>query len=70
MKCESYGAALERGVIERIENGRYAVRSLTRDGIVSMPIRTTPNTGTLSVGDRVYFFVFPDGDGLVLDRME
>jgi len=70
MNEERYGAALERGVVEKIEGGRYTVRSFTRDGIVSLPIRAIEHTGTLSVGDGVYFFVFPDGDGVILARME
>ena len=69
MRNEIYGATLERGVIEEIENGKYTVSSLTRDGIISMPIKAINGEDTYSVGDKVYFFLFDDGDGLVLTRM-
>lgn len=69
MKNELYGAALERGVIEKIENGKYRVSSLTRDGIASMPIKSINETDTYSIGDKVYFFLFDDGDGLILSKM-
>lgn len=69
MKNEIYGSTLERGVIEKIEDGKYRVSSLTRDGIVSMPIKSANETDTYSIGDKVYFFLFDDGDGLILSKM-
>lgn len=69
MKNEIYGSTLERGLIEKIENGKYRVSSLTRDGILSMPIKSTNETDTYSIGDKVYFFLFDDGDGLILSKM-
>lgn len=69
MRNEIYGSTLERGVIEKIENGKYRVSSLTRDGIVSMPIKSKNETDTYSIGDKVYFFLFDDGDGLILSKM-
>lgn len=69
MNKEPYGAPLERGVIETIEDGKYRVASLTRDGIRSMPIRSANSEDAFALGDRVYFFLFEDGDGLILARM-
>lgn len=69
MENEIYGSTLERGVIEKIENGKYRVSSLTRDGISSMPIKSANETDTYSIGDTVYFFLFNDGDGLILSKM-
>lgn len=68
MKNEFYGAALERGVIDRIEDGKYRVASITRDGITSMPIGPVREEDTYEIGDRVYFFLFSDGDGLILKK--
>ena len=64
---EGYGAALERGVVETIESGGYRVASMTRRGIRT-PVIKSLETG-LKVGDRVYFFLFPDGDGVILAKM-
>lgn len=63
---EGYGAALERGVVETIEGGGYRVASMTRYGITT-PVLKSLETD-LKVGDRVYFFLFPDGDGLILAK--
>ena len=68
MKKENYGAPLERGVIEEITDGKYRVASITRDGIKSLPIPSIAKD-TLSVGDKVLFYVFEDGDGLIIFRI-
>ena len=67
MKNESYGAPLERGIIEKIEDEKYRVASLTRHGIKSLPIKSMDNT--LSIGDKVYFFLFQDGEGLIISKI-
>ena len=59
------GAAIERGVILSASQGLYTVKSLDRDGIESPPIGTADGT-TYQAGDRVYFFLFPDGTGKIL----
>lgn len=70
-----YGAAIERGTIQKAEGGKYTVKSLTRDGIVTPPIPALPlMQGTengyeaisYAAGDRVYFFLFEDGNGMIL----
>lgn len=63
---EGHGAAVERGVVETIESGGYRVASMTRYGITT-PVLKSLETD-LKVGDRVYFFLFPDGDGLILAK--
>ena len=67
MMKEGYGAALERGVIETIESGGYRVASMARRGITT-PVIKSLEAG-LKIGDRVYFFLFPDGDGVILAKM-
>lgn len=68
MSNETYGAPMERGVVEKIENGKYRVSSITRDGIKSLPMRALLDGEVYSVGDIVYFFLFPDGDGMILTK--
>lgn len=72
MKEEIYGAPIERGVIDSIQDGYYRVKSFSRDGVVSPPIKAINNYNnynTYSIGDQVYFFMFDDGDGLILAKM-
>lgn len=66
MKKEMYGAPLERGRIEKIENGKYTVASITRNGISSLPIPALNPAETFSIGDNVYFYLFADGTGIIL----
>lgn len=66
---QSAGAAVERGVIEKYEDGKYTVASLDRDGIKSLPIGMIGGGEPYRVGDRVYFFLFPDGSGSVICRL-
>lgn len=66
---------IERGKITTITDGGYSVSSLDRDGIVTPPLKAIQygqSSGTLpnyKVGDRVYFFVFSDGTGRIIDKM-
>lgn len=66
---EKYGAPVERGRITAAENGRYRVASITRAGITSPPIKPLFRDSAYEVGEIVYFFLFSDGDGLILDRI-
>lgn len=59
-------AAIERGIIMRTNNQEYVVESFTRDGIITPPIPAA--IAGLSVGDCVYFFLFDDGQGLIIGR--
>ena len=60
-----YGAVIERGEIIEIENNLYVVRSLTRSGVITPPMRAADGT-TYRNGDRVYFFMFADGNGRII----
>jgi len=65
-----YGAVIERGtVVSRTDTG-YRVKSLSREGIVTLPLET--QTGRdLQIGDDVYYFMFDDGRGMIVtDEMQ
>lgn len=59
------GATIERGIITGTEDGEYTVKSFDRDGIESPPLAPLDNE-SYTKGDRVYFFLFPDGTGKIL----
>lgn len=59
------GASIERGTVKTAEETGYTVASFDREGIVSPPITGIDDT-TYTVGDTVYFFLFPDGTGRIL----
>lgn len=61
------GAIIERGIVIAKINDTYRVRSITRDGIITPLLKSAENT--LSVADKVYFFLFPDGDGMIIAKM-
>ena len=65
------GAIIERGKIISAANGQYIVQSFTRDGVVTLPL-VTPygTTETYAEGDMVYFFVFCDGHGMILRKID
>lgn len=69
MRMEKCGAAICRGVIAG-GNGEagYEIRSLTEDGIVAWGIKDT-DSRTYEKGEKVYFFLFEDGDGRILAKM-
>lgn len=69
MEKGKYGASIERGRVETAQDGRYRVQSISRDGITTMPVAALLPGETYEVGDLVYFFLFPDGDGLILRKM-
>lgn len=56
---------IERGQIQRVSDDGYIVSSLDREGIVT-PNITAINDNTYSEGDKVYFFIFPDGTGKII----
>lgn len=70
-----YGATIERGKIKEVRGSNYIVTSLERDGIETPPIPAMfhipaqkHNEQPYKVGDKVYFFLFSDGDGMILKR--
>ena len=64
-----YGAAIERGEVTEASADGYRVRSLTREGITTPVIPAVGDT-EYAVGDRVYFFIFDDGHGVILTALE
>lgn len=56
---------IERGKILTAAQGEYTVSSYDRDGIVTPPVEAINNI-TYSVGDDVYYFIFPDGTGKII----
>lgn len=63
-----YGALIERGVITAEIDGGYSVESFDRKGVITPPI-TGISQETYSAGDRVFFFLFNDGHGKILARL-
>ena len=64
------GAAVERGKIISTQGG-YTVESLTRSGVVTLPLETLYETAEVyAVDDMVYFFAFDDGHGAILRKIE
>lgn len=62
-----YGARIERGTIAEVVGDQYVVRSMTRLNVVTEPIAAMID-GEYSAGDEVYFFLFDDGDGMILHK--
>ena len=72
MKSEDnalYGALIERGEVLTDEDGMYTVKSFDRDGVVTPPIPAVYNV-IPDVGNRVFFFMFNDGSGRIIDTMD
>lgn len=61
----NYGAIIERGIVEEACENGYKVKSYTRYGITT-PAIPAASGAVYKAGDRVYFFVFDDGHGLIL----
>lgn len=83
-KSEETGCTcIERGEIDRIEDGGFIVKSLTRKDVETRPMQCAnlyvneykgeppiEDKYQYEPGDRVYFFMFPDGRGMILGKME
>jgi hypothetical protein len=65
-----YGAIIERGVIVKVNNDTYTIKSYDRDGITTLPIKRILHKAVYHVGDRVFFFLFQDGSGRILGPMD
>lgn len=68
MSDGGYGAVIERGVILTADGGTYTVKSYSRDGITTPKIRAIGDK-TYACGQWVFFFLFDDGTGRVLDTI-
>lgn len=75
---EKYGAPIERGTIVSIDGDRYRVASYSRDGVTSLPIKAIIDFDTYydgvpvrryGIGDKVFFFMFDDGNGMILGKL-
>ena len=62
------GAKIERGRILARESEGYIIASIDRPGIQSGPIQPITDE-SYTVGQTVYFFLFPDGTGFVLSGL-
>lgn len=60
-----YGARLERGLVLEARETGYVVRSLDRDGIVT-PAIPAMGSAAFGEGDKVIFFLFRDGTGMIV----
>ena len=83
-KSETYqGAYIDRGKIIREESGGFVVSSYENPGVETRPMKPvnayvreyegdppTENKYTYASNDEVYFFMFPDGRGMILGKME
>lgn len=60
-------AYIERGEITQVTQDGYCLKSYGRSGL---EVRYIPALGgaEYKTGDRVYFFIFTDGKGLIIDK--
>lgn len=65
---EQFGACIERGEIAEIVDNGYIVRSYSRFDILTQKIYSINDTA-YSIGDIVYFFMFPDGNGMIISAI-
>ena len=62
-------AAVERGVVVSVQESGYKVQSYSRDGLTT-PALPALSLDTYAEGDKVYFFMFDDGHGAILGRID
>lgn len=60
---------IERGKILEVKETGYIIASYDRDGIITPPLRALDDNKSYSEGDMVYYFIFRDGSGRVIERM-
>lgn len=65
----SYGAKIERGIVTHADEDGYIVQSYDRSGLVTPKIKSI-HQHQYDAGDRVYFFLFDDGCGRIIDLMD
>ena len=56
---------IERGEIVSVDQGKYKIASLDRDGIITPPMLPIDDK-EYAVGDKVYYFYFKDGTGRII----
>lgn len=72
----SLGAIIERGKVKEKKEGKYVIESTDRAGVITPPLDVTKHVllkdemyakpEKFEVGDKVYFFMFPDGTGRII----
>ena len=68
MEKQKNTAAIERGRIAEVTDGGYRVKNLDRPGLISRMITGMDDT-VYQAEDRVYFFMFNDGNGKILCKI-
>lgn len=63
-----HGVLIERGRITEAKADGYIVESFERPG-VKTPLIKGINHEEYSAGDRVFFFLFNDGDGRIIGKL-
>lgn len=64
-------AMIERGVVIDADDGLYTIRSYGRDGLITPGIPViSGHVHSFAEGDKVYFFLFDDGNGAVIGKFE
>lgn len=58
---------IDRGTISEKDGSLYRVKSYMRDGVPSRWIEAVQ--GEYALEDRVYYFTFDDGRGMILGRI-
>lgn len=56
---------IERGIIKSAQEEGYTVASCDSEGITTPPLAALDGK-KYSVGDKVYYFYFPDGTGRII----
>ena len=67
-KNTAAGATIERGRIAEVVDGGYRVKNLDRPGLISRVITGMDDT-EYKAEERVYFFMFNDGNGKILCKI-
>ena len=68
-ECTSlYGTFVERGQVTEAKEDGYIVTSYERPGVITPPMKGI-NNEEYSAGDRVFFFLFNDGDGRIIGKL-
>ena len=63
----NFGAVVERGIVLSVSDAGARIASLSRSGIETPPLPAILGMA-VCVGDYVYYFMFDDGTGRVIDK--
>ena len=62
-------AQIERGRITQAGGGLYKVSSYGRSGLTTPGLPPMDPQASYQVNDKVYFFMFDDGHGMILGKI-